>query len=312
MRYMLAVLLLLSLDANAVTNPRRAYPPSCVSYPLPTTPSGPTQSIDWNAAGYPNGNFEPLRAVFWRKPCSIGKSVLLATVTRLAPRDLLVVLPLLQGTQDGQQGGVRAILEPNTYEALYFVQARNVQTFILEPAVSGFAIDTNRAFNLTAFDIGNGAQYFAGTVAAYNAASYPDAALPIPINGRITGSFFDTAHPGEGIFLEIGETGGVPVLFFAWFTYDSQGIPYWLIGQVSVPEGTRTIQIPTQYYAGGGFAGAFTSVQGRAWGTVTMSFPTCDRMTLQFASGAVPAGVPSGSGTRNWSRLLGADGFACE
>ena len=116
----------------------------------------------------------------------------------------------------------------------------------------------------------------------------------------------------EGIFLEIGETGGSVVAFFAWFTYDQTGRPYWLVGQAAVPPGTRTVSIPTQYYSGGGFAGNFTAATGQSWGTVTMTFPSCNALTLQFESGTVPAGIPSGSGTRSWSRLLNIEGYACE
>lgn len=304
------LLALLSFAAQAATNPNRAYPPSCLSFPLPSTPSGPAQVADFTAFGTVSSTPEVARATFWRRPCSNGKSALLVTLNRPNPREIAIFIPVAFVSQGGPELPVRLVPEPNTLGSFFTTQATLNQTYVVEFASTGLTINLNQAFSFRAFD--GTSNVLTGTIAAYTPSAYPDSALPSLISGRITGSFFDTAHPGEGIFLEIGETGGVPVLFFAWFTYDTQGIPFWLIGQASVPEGTRTIQIPTQFFANGGFAGNFTNAQGFAWGTVTMSFPTCDRMTLQFTSGAVPNGVPTGNGTRNWSRLLGADGFACE
>src|SRR5947209_993598 len=66
-----------------VPSPWQAYPASCLSYPLPP-PSGPT----WSAIALLElgvteiGKHENVNLVFWRTPCSGGKSALLGKVSR--------------------------------------------------------------------------------------------------------------------------------------------------------------------------------------------------------------------------------------
>ena len=50
-----------------------------------------------------------------------------------------------------------------------------------------------------------------------------------------------------------------------------------------------------------------------SWGPATVSFPDCNTMTLTYASNpGLPAGVPTGNGTRTWSRLANVNALACE
>lgn len=304
------LLFFLALPALAVTNPDRAYPPSCLDYPLSTTPTGPSQFADFTANGALTGAAESARAIFWRRPCSGNNGAFLVTIQRLSPRDSIIQLPTLFVAQGASDVQARFVVEPNTRAESHVLQSAVTATYVIEFVPGGGTIDLDGGFTLRAFY--GGGSVINGAINAYDANAYPEALQPIPIAGRFTGSWYDPAHPGEGIFLEIGETGGSVVAFFAWFTYDQTGRPYWLVGQAAVPPGTRTVSIPTQYYSGGGFAGNFTAATGQSWGTVTMTFPSCNALTLQFESGTVPAGIPSGSGTRSWSRLLNIEGYACE
>lgn len=304
------LLLVVSLPALAATNPNRVYPPSCLDYPLPTSPSGPSQFADFAAIGANTGITENVRAIFWRVPCSSGNGAFLVTIQRLAPRDASIQLPQFQVSQPGPQIAVRLVIEPNTWAEEHLLQSAAAQTYVVEFAPTGATMDLDLAFNLRGFY--GSTVVVSGEINDYLASAYPESSQPLVIGGRLTGSWFDAAHPGEGIFLEIGESGGSVFVFYAWFTYDQTGRPYWLVGQASVPAGARSVSIPTQYYSGGGFAGNFATATGQAWGTVTMSFPSCNALTLQFQSGVVPGDIPSGSGTRAWTRLVNIEGYSCE
>ncbi|HET7845736.1 MAG TPA: hypothetical protein VFL14_16395 [Xanthomonadales bacterium] len=306
------LLMFVALPTLAATNPNRAYPPSCLEFPLAATPTGPSQFTDFTAIGATTGATEPARAIFWRAPCSGGNGAFLVTIQRLAPRDPAIQLPQAFVSNDGGIGeiAVRLVVEPNTFAESHVLQSSTSQTYVVEFGATGSRIDLDTAFNLRAFY--GGAVVISGLINAYDPAAYPEASQPIPIAGRLTGSWYDPAHAGEGIFLEVGENAGGRFVFFAWFTYDQTGRPYWLVGQASVPAGARSVTIPTQYYANGGFAGNFATATGAPWGTVTMTFPSCNALTLGFQSGSVPAGIPSGSGTRNWVRLVNIDGYSCE
>ena len=302
--------LLVSLPASALTNPNRAYPPSCLDYPLPTSPSGPSQFVEFTAIGANSGTSEPARAIFWRKACSSGNSAFLVTIQRIIPADEVIQIPQPFVSQTGAEIPARFVVEPNTRAESHILQADPLRTYVLEFGPTGSTFDLDQGFNLRAFYGSN--LVLAGFINPYQASAYPEASQPLVIGGRMSGSWYETAHPGEGIFLEIGESGSQTVLFFAWFTYDTNGRPYWLVGQAGVNPGVRSITVPVQYFHDGGFAGNFTAAIGEPWGNVTMTFPTCNSITLQYQSGTLPGDIPGGSGTRNWSRLLNIEGYACE
>ena len=131
----------------------------------------------------------------------------------------------------------------------------------------------------------------------------------------MTGSWYDPAHQGEGIFLEVGENAdGTTFVFFSWFTYDAAGAPYWLIGQSALIECQRSLAVPVRAFRGGRFAGAFppAQVESVPWGEVEFAFPDCNAPTLRYSGTSAIAGAPSGSGTRNWARLVNIKGLSCE
>lgn len=310
--YRLMFLLLVALPAFAQTNPDRAYPPSCLQFPLATTPTGPTQSLDFTARTTPTGATEPVRATFWRVACANGNSAFLVTIRRLAPVDAAIELPqtFVSAGASGQLG-TRLATEPNTFDSSSTEQAATTRTYVLEFASNASTtFDLDGVFTLSA--VSNGNTVFNATVTAYDASQYPDASLALAIGGRLSGSWYDPAHPGEGIFLEVGEQGE-RFVFLSWFTYAPDGRAYWIIGQAAVPADARTVTVPMQYYVNGGFAGNFANATGQQWGTVTLAFPACDTLMLGFQSNALlPTDVPSGSGTRTWRRLVTIDGYACE
>ena len=180
----------------------------------------------------------------------------------------------------------------------------------------GFQIDLNPAVTISLFPFyANQTRREAFNVAAYDRQTHPDGTQALEINGYTTGTYFDPARSGEGLFWEVAERGdGTRFAFFSWFTYAPDGRPTWIIGNVDVPVGARTILVPTFSFTGGGFAGNFNpaNIVSRPWGNVSFAFPDCNTLALTFASTHSDANVPTGDGQRLWSRLSSINGFVCQ
>ncbi|MGA9341130.1 MAG: hypothetical protein WBV61_02200 [Rhodanobacteraceae bacterium] len=174
-------------------------------------------------------------------------------------------------------------------------------------------------------DSDNGAPYV-DAISSFDVQS-AGANEPLPITGGMTSNWYDPAHSGEGIVVQIAafppnSDGSVSREFvFDWFTYDSNGNPFWISGNATIDPGDPTsVTVPAIFSVEGGFAGDFGAEATQVpWGTVTFSFPDPNHMTVDYASlpmfdappPPIPNGVPSGSGTLHYERLLNIDGLAC-
>jgi hypothetical protein len=302
-------------------NPYRAYPPSCLAVPLPAA-AGPTTSTTVSVSTVDSSfqvvGSETVNFMFWRTPCSNGKSALLGVMFRdqaLQSTMPAPVFPGILGTQGSEQNvSLRLAQEPNTYisgiPAGGLVVSQS-QTFVFENT-SDYQFDFSQSLDITVPGIIN----VSTTIPAYDPTQYSDATLALPITGYLTGNWFDPSHSGEGVQTEIGESPGTPGRFigFAWYTYNNTGTPYWLIGSGNFAPGDRSATITLAYETGGGFAGSFgASASATAWGRVTVSFPDCGTMAFNYASDAfLPTGVPQGSGSKQWTRLTSINGLTCE
>lgn len=311
------------------TNPNRSYPPSCLSNPLPTTIKGPVSTVTMSIADVDgndrgsngqSGYFENVTVRVWRVACSNGKSAVLVGFDRAGAKEQTLPapdVPDVSGIQPARnETFLRIVAEPNTWQAyeggdiIYFDQV-----YVLE-LLPGFPFDLNAAFTLYLDTIANN-QVSRTTVSvpAYNPATNPDAALALEITGYQAGSWYDTAHGGEGILFDVGERAdGTRFAFFAWFTYAPDGRPTWIIGNVDVPLGVRTIQIPAFHFSGGGFAGNFNpaNIVSRPWGNVRFTFQDCNTLALEYVSTHSDPNVPTGDGTKQWTRLSSINGFVCQ
>jgi hypothetical protein len=151
----------------------------------------------------------------------------------------------------------------------------------------------------------------------YQPTGYPAASQPLPIDGYMSSAYYDPAHNGEGFVLEVYDNPGntTRTIFAAWYTYDTLGLPFWLIGQGVVQVGANVMTAqPVYYYTGGGFAGDFgANVVSHNWGTITMSWSNCNTLDFSFDGATDPSvGGPSGSGTRTWTRITDINGLNCE
>ncbi len=338
-----------------MANPYRAYPPSCAAYPLPDTASGPANGVYSTSVPLytrdPAGNAQPPEIVtitLWRMACSSTRSltpynthggfnaITLMRIDRSAANegrtDIFPTFPLLQIKQ-GNVGYtdaasvVRAATEPNTVlsDGMFDAPIYSSATYVLENFNYGASYDHlySYAFNLLITPFANGVNPAEFQIPDYSptAATYPDAFNPLPLDGYMSGTWYDVAHSGEGMQIDVAEQGDssgnvTRPLVFTWYTYDSSGTPFWIAGSGIIdPNNPTIVTASTVYVTGGGFAGSFapSAVARYPWGTVTFQFLDCNTIKFNYQSvNSLPAGVPSGSGTLTWTRLTNVNGMSCE
>ena len=314
-------------------NPDRTYPPSCVSSPVPLGlwQSDPNRKqtqvtligdpLAGNAAE--ESYLETVTITVFRVACTSGKSATLVEIDRPAGHSttLYPTFPGVSVQQGSNNLNIRLADDPNTFfTTMYPVSPmQDSDVFTLENFYGGTVqFDYNQAFVLTVDNFNNAdqARFTSFPMAAYNAAQYPDASQPLPISGYLSGPWYLPGHGGEGMLIQIYDDGNFSTrtLFATWFTFDKQGLPFWLVAELDhFPIGTTTLtDVPVQYITGGGFAGNFTPpVNGPAWGTMGFSFPDCNHVNFTYNGNADAVNGPTGSGTRQWSRLASINGIVC-
>ena len=328
-----------------IANPERAYPPSCLQAPLllglyANDPAAIQTNMNLSGDAYgitttEQQYLEMDTVTIFRVPCSGGTSALLLEIDRPSNLDgttaLYPVYPVVYVTlSDGVTNvALRTPQDPNTFlsDTVAGTPLYQSTVFVIENTYgSNVQFDFNQQFPISVNNLlpdPNGeTQQF--DVAAYNPALYTAASQPLPITGYLTGTWYDSAHSGEGIQTEVGEVGTAGAQRFvsvSWYTYDSTGTPYWLIGSgiINLDPNTfvapNTASVTLGYNSGGGFAGNFGAKATQAlWGTINVSFPDCNTMTFTYATTGtgIPSGVPTGSGTKTWKRLTQVNGLTCQ
>ncbi len=335
-----------------MANPYRAYPPSCAAYPLPDKASGPTYSTrlplytrdaDGNAK-----TPETVTITLWRIACSSSgadtpyntdggfNAMTLMRIDRDAANEgqtaVFPTFPLLQVSQgsvgySNPASAVRAATEPNTSmsDGPFDAPVYSSTTYVLENFDFGAAYNHlySYAFNLQVTPYANGVNPVEFQITAYSPtqSTYPDAFAPLPLDGYVSGTWYDPNRSGEGMQIEVAEqlngSGNVVRPFlFNWYTYDASGTPFWIAGDGIVdPANPTTVSTGAIYVLGGGFAGNFnpSSVTRTSWGNVSFQFVDCNTIKFTYQSASpLPAGVPSGSGTLTWTRNTNINGMSCE
>ncbi|HET6546137.1 MAG TPA: hypothetical protein VFG55_05255, partial [Rhodanobacteraceae bacterium] len=119
-----------------------------------------------------------------------------------------------------------------------------------------------------------------------------------------SGAWYDTSHAGEGFDLHLIASGGAVV---TWYTFDSDGNPYWMIGTGTVEQGTITFEgLDAPHGARFGEAFDPDDVIHMPWGSLTMTLG-CDSGTAHYESSV--EGFDSGDFTL--TRLTQPIGLAC-
>ena len=121
-----------------------------------------------------------------------------------------------------------------------------------------------------------------------------------------SGSYYDPARSGEGVFLQYLPNGGVVLVFYG---YTPQGQQFWAIaGSTTLDGDTLTAQMV--YPAGTSRFGSHFSpdeVELQPWGTMTLQHTGCNTARLGYHS--TIAGY--GSGSHDYVRLTAIDGTRC-
>lgn len=321
--------------AEAYANVNRAYPPSCLGSPIPF---GLYANHLNNAAqaqirlyGDPLGDaaeqaFSEIDTVtLFHVVCSSGTSASLLEIDRPCGTQCGTLYPVFPGisvVQGNNNLYIRLADDPNTFYATNFAFSPLVgsNVYVLENFYLGATqFDYNQAFvltvdNLNANDPARMTSFYLPT---YNPTQYSESALPLPISGYMTGNWYDPNHSGEGIQTEIGELGNGSSRFIsvAWYTFDPSGVPYWLFGSGVFTPGDRSATATLGWSSGGGFAGNFgSSATQSLWGTFVVSFRDCNTMDFTYTTTgtSLPNYVPTGFGSKTWTRLTQMNGLTCE
>jgi hypothetical protein len=142
----------------------------------------------------------------------------------------------------------------------------------------------------------------------------------LPINGRLSGLWVTEGVPDQGVNLAISTLPSPPlkpfdqnpvqalVMFFSWYTFDSDGQPLWLTGSAQFATGATEVAVPLVKVSGGKFMGQ-TQPQRQQVGHVTVRSNHCNDLTLNYSL-QIPSAV---TGIRRLQRLFAMEtaGYAC-
>lgn len=280
----------------------------CLATPIPTTPSGPTWVFEVNTGT--NSSPEVVRGTFWRKPCSgANDAQLILTFVPLSGNPFVCSgsrTTLIQNAQ--QTDDFFFDTSPNTTSIDSVCGDLFVPTsVVIDERDNSFVFDDDAAFTFIYQGGVSSVPTATVNVGPYDPAAYGQSTQPLPITGKLSGSYYDPARNGEGVLVEIGRLGTRRTIFVTWYTY-ANGTQKWIAGNVDYVSGAREVQVPLITTMGGQFGSAFnpSQVQVSSFGTVTVSFPTCGSMTFQWSE------TGGQSGTYNYVRLVeGLEGVAC-
>jgi hypothetical protein len=318
--------------AESFANSNGAYPPSCLNDGVPfggssVDPHAQTvpltlQSCDTTTGGFPS---EADSVSIWRVPCSGGVA---ATIVELDRPSALngnttqyAVFPNIYITSsDSSTTAIfpRLGQEPNTLfedkasnTALYSSTAYVLEYYDSTNPRGTTSADYNQAFTLKIDNLVGGGLPLVIDVPAY----VPPTTAPLmKISGYLSTNWSNPDQSGEGIVLQVYDNGdhATRTLAFAWFTYDDNGLPFWLYGQGSLHIGDTSIATPTIYLSGGTFAGSAGSAAQNAWGTVTFTFPDCGHMNIVYNGDASAVHGPTGNTSAQFVRVADVNGLVCQ
>jgi hypothetical protein len=127
---------------------------------------------------------------------------------------------------------------------------------------------------------------------------------PESAESRLSGSWFDPSHDGEGFIVQVLSGGHVLVY---WFSYDPDGDRRWFYGVGEVREGKLVVD-EMLTTSGGIFGSDYNpeQVSGAVWGKLELDID-CDGGTARYDSSE----LGFGSGELNVIRLSELDGLPC-
>ncbi|MDZ4813897.1 MAG: M36 family metallopeptidase [Pseudomonadota bacterium] len=201
--------------------------------------------------------------------------------------------------------GQRAYLSNSAAYPLFVERVINLGTTYVNQANFRlrFGVATDAASNVHGWDI-NTVTITGLNNTPFNAvvpqASGCSVASGKTLQGAMSGTYYSTSRSGEGVLVDFGQVGGTPVVFFTWYTYGT-GTQQWLVGSNTFAATDTSVVVDLINTSGASFGSAFRpeDVARTPWGSVALSFPDCDNMTLTYQQANGEAG------TQTLTRVLG-------
>jgi hypothetical protein len=295
------------------------YPPSCFDGPLLPSyadsyrPDTPRHEFDAQVVDQQNPMAlrAPINIRIWRVPCHRDGSALLVEFQRLGGLPLVPEFGVLQSENENEAFRVRLSYEANTritddtttiIPVFPGTDGRTVYVLSATPGAAAAGVDFDGELDVLVRTIAFDAIL---RMPAFDPDAYGvDGSMPI--TPRLTGSWYNIARRGEGVFVEIfEEDDGDRGLFVSWYTY-RDGMQQWLVGSASYSAGATSITIQVIRTSGAGFGAEFSplDVVEESWGSLTLAWINCSRLRLTW-EGA------EGSGQLELTRLTTIAGFDC-
>lgn len=125
-----------------------------------------------------------------------------------------------------------------------------------------------------------------------------------PIDAHASGNWYNPDQSGHGLQIEVLDLSQAAV---AWYTFDEQGNPLWLLGIGTIAG--DTIRADLTAYAGTAFPPDFDSdeIEGSGWGEIVFRRNGCNTATLEWT----PSGDTYQPGQMPLQRLTRIDGTNC-
>ena len=105
--------------------------------------------------------------------------------------------------------------------------------------------------------------------------------------------YFENAAQNRGLTFQIAKVQPEQhAVFVAYFTFDeTSGEPFWVVGVGFIEAGEFSVDIPLSAYSGGSFGATLGSpVEDAGWGNMTITFNSCNSISVDWASDNVTDG----------------------
>lgn len=269
----------------------------CVVSPLPSSPPTHAAKVIWERDG------NRFSVSVWRVGCNAENSNLLMHVAPKdgdAPRICSNVFSVQQNN-DTFSDVVSLKVSPDNRE--FCNNVSTPATFLL--AIEGAGLNEEAALKLS---YENG--LFEDPNKLLNVSAYTPstgAGKGKQLSAGHSGTWYSPGRNGEGFVFEVVEGPDQPSIVAYYYTYDQRKQMY-LLGSKSFAPGATHVTIPMKITSGASFGFAFSpsDVFRKDWGTLKVSFDSCESGTVVYESN-----LDFDNATIEIIRLTKIKGLAC-
>lgn len=292
-----------------------------VDWTLPTTPVGPSWTIDSTGVDLSTGRMEPVKWTFWRRPCGTGQSQLLLTISAAKNNVLMGSSTIFQGGRAFEIPAM-TVNEPSLHSSHMFSLLTSISRPITglvfpwydDPVLKELMADYNKPMLIShvsgwskALDSWEVSHTL--NIPAYNPADYRPGSGgtgSVNISPAMSGSWYDPAQDGHGLAIEVLPGNG---MLASWYGFSPTGAPMWITAQGDFNGNRAVLRGYQKTGSGGRFPPHFDAsrVNNVYWGTLEFEFTACGAGVLRWDS--VLSGY--GSGTMPIRQLTATAGVGC-